>query len=96
MFDDVILVGIANFDVTSNTLIGEPNITTRGFIHIAENKDLLSKLEKTAKKAIVSSIKGKINYNETKNAIINDMTKFIYKETGRSPLILPVIMNIKR
>jgi len=96
MSDDGILVIIANFNVEKNMLIGNPNITTRGFIHIAESMDFVKKLERVAKKAIINSIKNKINYNDTKTALTSTMNKFVYKETGRSPLILPVIMNVKR
>jgi ribonuclease J len=96
MASDGIVVVIANIDTTSKELLGKPNITTRGFVLVNENEILLKKLEEISKKAILAKLNSNLNYSEIKNEIIGDLSTYIYTETGRKPIILPVIMNIKK
>ena len=96
MSSDGIVVVIANIDINNNELLGNPNITTRGFVLVNENIGLLKELEETSKKAILSKIKNHINYSEIKSEIIYQLSNYIYDKTGRTPIILPVIMDIKK
>ena len=56
----------------------------------------LKKLEDIAKHAINLKLTNNINYTDIKNQIIQELAEYIYDSTGRKPIILPVIMNIKR
>lgn len=96
MANDGIVVVIANIDTTNNKLLTNPNITTRGFIQVNENIAMLKKLEDIAKHAINLKLTNNINYTDIKNQIIQELAEYIYDSTGRKPIILPVIMNIKR
>jgi ribonuclease J len=97
MADDGILVIIANIDINKNELLGNSNITTRGFVLVNENGELLSRIEYMANQIIKNNLKtGKINYADLKAQIINEVSPFIHDETGRKPIILPVFMEIKR
>lgn len=96
MSSDGIVVVIANIDMTNNELLGNPNITTRGFVLVNENIELLKELEMISKKAILSKMKNRINYSEVKSEIIYQLSNYILERTGRKPIILPVIMDIKK
>ena len=96
MANDGIVVVISNLDVKSGKLLTNPNIITRGFVLVNDNLDLLKKLEYLAKDAINNKIKTGLNYNDTKAEIINVLSNYINLHTGRKPIILPVIMNIKK
>ena len=96
MSSDGIVVVIANIDINNNELLGNPNITTIGFVLVNENIELLKELEETSKKAILSKIKNHINYSEIKSEIIYQLSNYIFDKTGRKPIILPVIMDIKK
>lgn len=96
MSSDGIVVVIANIDTINNKLLGSPNITTRGFVLVNENEELLKKLEEISKNAINSKLKEQINYADIKNEVIVQLSSYIYEKTGRKPIILPVIMDIKK
>ena len=96
MANDGIVVVIANIDINSMKLINRPNITTRGFVLVNENEELLKELENISRKAIISKLNGVINYSDIKNEIIAKLSDYIFYKTGRKPIILPVIMNIKK
>lgn len=96
MANDGIVVVIANIDVVNAKLLGKVNITTRGFVLVNENEALLKDLETISKKAILSKLHGTISYSDIKSEITNTLVSYIQEKTGRHPIILPVIMDIKK
>ena len=97
MASDGILVVIANVDMKKRELLIKPNITTRGFILINENEELIKKIENMAANSILNKLKDKTaNFNDIKTQITTELFPFIYELTGRKPIILPVILDIKR
>ena len=97
MASDGILVVIANIDIKNRELLIKPNITTRGFIQINENEDVIRKLESLASNAINEKLKDvNCNFNEIKSQITSDLFNYVYETTGRRPIILPIILDIKR
>ena len=93
---DGIVIVIINMDMKDNKLLINPNILTRGFVLVNENIELLKKLENIVKKKINERIKTGIKYNELKLEIIKNLSDYILLHTGRKPIILPVIMDIKK
>lgn len=96
MSSDGIVVVITNVDLTNRKLLGNPNITTRGFVLVNENLELLKELENISRKSIMKKLDSPSNYNEIKSEIITDLSSIIYEKTGRKPIILPVIMDVKK
>lgn len=97
MASDGILVVIANIDMKKRELLIKPNITTRGFILINENEALIRKIESIASNTINNKLKEpQTTFNDIKSQITADLFPFIYELTGRKPIILPVILDIKR
>ena len=95
MSKDGILVTIINIDPIKHELLIKPNITTRGFILVNENAELIHEIEKKVSDIVTNSLKNGYNYINLKNQIILDLNPFIIDLTGRRPIILPVIMEIK-
>ncbi len=96
MANDGIVVVIINIDMKNGNLLAHPNIITRGFVLVNDNLDLLKKLEFLAKEAINEKIKTGLNYSDIKAEVINVLSNYINLHTGRKPIILPVIMDIKK
>ncbi len=96
MSSDGIVVVIVNIDTKNNKLLGNVNITSRGFVLIQENIEFLKELETICDKAIIDKIQKHVNYSEIKSEIISSLSAYIYEKTGRNPIILPVIMDIKK
>lgn len=97
MANDGILVAICNINPETHKLLGRINITTRGFILVNENEELLKEIEDVATNVVNNELlKENINYNELKAQMITNLLTFIYEKTGRRPIILPVILNVKK
>lgn len=91
-----ILVIIINIDMTNKKLLTRPMVTTRGYILVNENETLIRQIEKNAQIIIENKLKSKsTNYNELKNELITGLMPFLSDKTGRVPIILPIIMDIK-
>lgn len=97
MSNDGILVVIANIDMKNRKLLIKPNITTRGFILVNENEELIRKIEGIASHAIHNKLADpNASFNDIKSQITADLFPEIYEITGRKPIILPVILDIKK
>lgn len=96
MANDGIIVVISNIDTVKCELLGKINITTRGFVQVNESEELLHSLENIARSSILAKLDKHVNYTEIKNEIITNLSNYITNKTGRKPIILPVIMDIKR
>jgi len=97
MSSDGILVTILNINTLTRKLLIKPNVTTRGFIMVNENPELINKIERKisdiVNKALLSST---YNYTDLKNTIILELYPYINALTGRRPIILPVIMEVNQ
>ena len=96
MSSDGIVVVIANIDTSAKKLVMSTNITTRGFVLIQENLKLLNEIEKEANSIINNKLKVNCIFNDIKNDLINNLSSFIYDKTGRYPIILPIINDVKK
>ena len=96
MSNNGVLAIIINVDSTNKVLLNNPLVTTRGYILVNENTELINKIENLAKKIITYKLKAKtINFNDIKTEVINGLMPMLSEATGRVPIILPIIMDIK-
>ncbi len=96
MSSDGIVVVIANIDTSKKQLVMSTNITTRGFVLIQENIELLKLIEKEANNIVNNKLKVNCIFNDIKNELITNLSSFIYEKTGRYPIILPIINDVKK
>ena len=96
MGNDGIIVVIANVDMNKHELLGKVNITTRGFVQVNENEEMLHSLEDISKISLENKLKVTANFTELKNDITLSISEYAYEKTGRRPIVLPVIMDIKK
>lgn len=96
MSKDGILIAIINLNSDKKEVLIKPNVTTRGFILVNENLDLIKKIELKIDEIIRKFfLSNDYNYVDLKNQIILELNPYINDLTGRRPIILPVIMEIK-
>lgn len=97
MANDGILVVIVNINFDARKVVAKPLVTTRGFVLITENEELIKKIEKLALSIAIKKLKDqKATYNDIKAELTKDISYFIKEETGRRPIVLPIILNIKK
>ncbi len=92
--EDGLVVVVAAIDMPSRYLISGPDIVSRGFVYVKESELLMDGARKIAEEAIDKALarRGAFDYMQIKNAIKDELAKYIYKETKRKPMILPIII----
>lgn len=97
MASDGILVIVSNIDMRNKKLLTKPNIVTRGFIQVNDNADLINMLELKASLLITTKLKQEnINFQDIKSYLQTNISTYIMELTGRKPIILPIILDIKK
>ncbi len=96
MSNDGILLVILNINPFTKKLLIKPNVTTRGFVMVNENGELINKIERKISYIVNNTLENNnYNYTDLKNEIILELHPYISELTGRHPIILPVIMEVK-
>jgi ribonuclease J len=67
-------------------------IQTRGFV-LANHTRLIAEGEKIIASELNKLMSGRVTFNEIKNTIKNSLGKYLFAQTERNPMIIPVIMN---
>ena len=94
---DGILMTIINVNPLTRQLLIKPNVTTRGFVMVNENGQLIEKIEHKVTAIVKESLaKDTYSYTDLKNQIILELSPYISLLTGRHPMILPVIMEVRQ
>ena len=90
----IITVVITLSSATGQILAG-PDIISRGFIYVKEAEDLMDELRQFAAETLIASMRGKrTDWATIKNNLKNKMSDFLYQKTKRTPMILPIIMEV--
>ena len=96
MSSNGILAIIANIDIINKKLLATPIVTTRGYILVNENEELINLIQKKSDYIIKRELTKKtFNFNEMKSELITELMPILDAETGRVPIILPIIMDVK-
>lgn len=90
-----LIIVVAAVDRVSREIYSGPDIVTRGFVYVRENEDLIGEAKKIARDAINSCLNKNItDWNVLKSSVRDALRGFIYKQTKRSPVILPIFLDI--
>ena len=92
---DGMIVVVLSMSGEDGALVSGPDIITRGFVYVKESEGLMEELRQVALEAI-QSVDGRYatDWSAIKGAIKGDLSNYLYKKTKRSPMILPVIMEV--
>ena len=89
----VVIVSVVN--LSERRLFSGPDIVSRGFVYVKESLDFMDKTKKIAEHSLDKMLDAGVrDMAQIKNAMRDDVSKFIFKETKRRPMILPIIMEV--
>ena len=92
--DDMIVV-VMPFSSDDHRLLSEPEIITRGFIYVKEAEGLMDELKRVTLESVEACESQRVyDYTTIKTRVKNNLSGYLFKETRRSPMILPVITEI--
>lgn len=84
------IVCILALDEFDGEILYGPEIISRGFVYMRENEDLIKRAQDIVRKTIKKRAPQQVMEEKIKDALAN----FTYKEIGRRPMVLPLVMEV--
>ena len=93
--EDGLMIVVVAMEKESGAVISGPDIISRGFVYVRESEDLMD----GAREAVAAVLeeceyKNNTSWNYIKNLIKDELKNYVWQKTKRSPMILPIIMEV--
>lgn len=90
-----LIIVVAAIDNATGMVVSGPDIISRGFVYVKENEDLIEHARKVAELALEQCFSENVtDWNAMKQSVRDALRRFIFTRTGRSPIILPIFLDI--
>lgn len=97
--EDGLVIVTATIDYENKQLISGPDIMSRGFIYMRESVDLIQEIQQAMKAAINRGLNengNNINEKLIRDIIFDQIKPILFERTQRTPMILPVLLDINK
>lgn len=95
--EDGIFVVVATIDRKNKKIVTKPQITSRGFVFVKTNRQLMKQSAELVEKVIQEDLDQKeFDWSHLKQNVREKLNRFLFNQTKRHPVILPVIMEINQ
>lgn len=92
---DGIIIVVATIDSHDGYVVSGPDIVSRGFVYVKDNEELMNAARDLACRVIDEQYDSRYNdWNIVKTKIRDEVSRLMYEKTKRSPMILPIFMEI--
>lgn len=93
--EEGLVVVVATIDMKNREVLSGPDLLSRGFIYMRESGELINKGRKQVFRSIKRTLRNeKISETMLKDAIVSDLQSFLFEQTERHPLIIPMIVTV--
>lgn len=93
--EDGILIVVLTLEKYSNQVLAGPDIVSRGFVYVRESEELMEEARHVVENALEGCMEKRItDWGKIKNVTKDALSEFLWKKTKRSPMILPIIMEV--
>ena len=92
---DGIIIVVASVDINERILLSGPDIVSRGFVYVRESEKLMEEARNICTDTLLNCLDNNIvDWTQLKNKVKDELSKYVYGQTKRRPMIIPIIMNI--
>jgi ribonuclease J len=88
--EEGVVAVILTIDKKSGQLLTSPDIISRGFIYMRENEELMNAFRTELRRAVIQRYK-RVDLDRFKAELKDHVTHFLYEQTQRSPIVIPVV-----
>lgn len=93
--DDGIIIVAVSIDRITREVVSGPDVVSRGFVYVKESEELMREInelvEDILERCYLSNLR---DWNSIKTRIKDGVSKFLFTKTKRSPMVLPIIMEV--
>lgn len=91
---DGFLMILANIDARERVMLNKPEIVSRGFMYMKDNEEVIKRIEEIYSEVTEKQFKARnIDWRVYKESIAYEVQKYLYRETKRKPIVIPVIID---
>ncbi len=92
---DGIIIVVMTMDKGNSRVISGPDVVSRGFVYVRESEELMNESRERIKEAVDKCLENKVTeWSAIKSSVREVLGRFLYEQTKRRPMILPIIMEI--
>jgi len=93
--DGVVIIGMT-VDETTHETVTATDVQTRGFIYLKDAEHIVKEITAIAEEEIEKASENNVvDLMDTRNTIRDRVSRYIFKQTGKKPVVLPVIIEVK-
>lgn len=93
--EDGLIIAVASIDLYSKTVVSGPEIVSRGFVYVRESEELMAGARRVLKRALENcTFENESDYSAYKIKMKDALSDYIFAQTKRRPMILPIIMEV--
>jgi ribonuclease J len=95
--EDGIFIAVVTINRKKRTIVSKPKITTRGFVYVKTSRDLMNESAEIVTNKVQANLDNKeFDWGHLKQDIREGLSGFLFEQTKRRPVILPVIMEVNQ
>ncbi|WP_114571033.1 ribonuclease J [Exiguobacterium flavidum] len=91
---DGVVLCVLTISRKGKTIVSGPEIISRGFVYMRESEEMINEANRIVAKQLHGKLNGELDWTEMKSLIRDKLSAFLYEQTKRRPMILPIIMEI--
>ena len=93
--EDGLIVAVCSIDAQSGKVVSGPDIVSRGFVYVRESEALMDEARDLVYNTLEECAREHVrDWSGMKQRIKDELSRFLYQKTRRSPMILPIIMEV--
>ena len=95
--EDGLIICFATVDRRSGEILAGPDLVSRGFVYVRESEELMEKSKRLLAETLQQCLDRDMHeWNAIKTKMKEALGEYIYRETKRDPMILPIMMELDR
>ena len=95
MADDGIIIIVMTLDSVTGLVLDGPDIVSRGFVYVRNSEGLMDEIQSVVDNTMENIMSRRItDWSKIKGEVKDAVADFVWKETKRRPMILPIIMEV--
>ena len=91
--EDGMIVVVVTMSSQDHSVLSGPEIITRGFVYVKESEELMDEVRQLAAQ-VLSQVKPNADWASIKSDVKRELSSYLFRKARRSPMILPVIMEV--
>ncbi|MBQ3463589.1 MAG: ribonuclease J, partial [Clostridia bacterium] len=90
--EDGLIIVVITISHDDQAMISKPDVISRGFVYVREAEGLIDGVRQVAARSVEAALHARrtMDWSTLKSSLRSDVSKYIYEQTKRSPMILPI------